>query len=276
LYYNSQEGNQKMQRRTRTLKSRRVADLLGGAIVSGEVPVGSALPSEAALCERYGVSRIAVRKALKLLGAKHLVTARPRVGGVVSPRGAWSLLDADVLRWMRRAPVDGRAVVFESIEDLKARIVDPRLDVDASCVLVLKGCGPRGYPGMAEVGNMPLPRKLLEAGVRDMVGFSDARTSGTAFGTVVLHVAPESSVGGPLALVRDGDMIRLDVEAGVLELEIEPAELAARQGAWRAPEAAYPRGWYRLYVDTVTQPDEGADLDFLQGSSGSVVTRESH
>lgn len=193
--------------------------------------------------------------------------------GNLAPRGAIIKPAAASPELLRHR---GRAVVFESIEDLKARIDDPDLDVDASCVLVLKGCGPRGYPGMPEVGNMPLPRKLLAAGIRDMVRISDARMSGTAFGTVVLHVAPESSAGGPLALVRDGDMIRLDAEARLLELEVEPAELAARQAAWRAPEPAYGRGWYRLYVDTVTQADEGADLAFLKGASGSVVTRESH
>ena len=170
----------------------------------------------------------------------------------------------------------GRAVVFESIEDFKARIDDPGLDIDASCVMVLKGCGPRGYPGMPEVGNMPLPEKLLAQGVRDMVRVSDARMSGTAFGTVVLHVSPESHAGGPLALVRDGDVIRLDADAGVLDLEISDAELAARRAAWAPPPRDYDRGWYSLYVDTVMQANEGADLSFLRGRSGGVVTRESH
>jgi len=170
----------------------------------------------------------------------------------------------------------GRAVVFETIEDFHARVDDPALDIDASCVMVLKGCGPKGYPGMPEVGNMALPRKLLEQGVRDMVRISDARMSGTAFGTVVLHCAPEAAAGGPLALVRDGDMIDLDVRAGTLYLDIDDAELARRQAAWVAPEPAYTRGWYKLYIDTVLQADEGADLDFLRGSSGSQVTRESH
>ena len=170
----------------------------------------------------------------------------------------------------------GRAVVFTSIEDYHARIDDPDLDVDPDCVLVLQGCGPCGYPGMPEVGNMALPRKLLEQGVRDMVRVSDARMSGTAFGTVVLHVSPESSVGGPLALVRNGDIIRLDAQAGIIELEVDAAELAARKEAWIAPERTYDRGWYSLYIDTVMQADEGADLTFLRGKSGSVVTRESH
>jgi len=170
----------------------------------------------------------------------------------------------------------GRAVVFHSIEDFHARVDDPDLDIDASCVMVLQGCGPRGYPGMPEVGNMPLPRKLLEAGVRDMVRISDARMSGTAFGTVVLHCAPEAHIGGPLALVRDGDMIALDTANATLTLEIGDEELAARAAAWVATPPAYDRGWYKLYIDHVTQADEGADLDFLRGSSGSVVTRESH
>jgi len=170
----------------------------------------------------------------------------------------------------------GRAVVFESIEDFKARIDDPDLDIDASCVMVLKGCGPRGYPGMPEVGNMPLPQKLLEQGVRDMVRVSDARMSGTAFGTVVLHVSPEAHIGGPLALVRDGDVIRLDADAGRLELEVSDEELAVRRAAWTPPPREYERGWYSLYVDTVTQANEGADLAFLRGRSGAVVTRESH
>ena len=170
----------------------------------------------------------------------------------------------------------GRAVVFGSIEDFHARVDDPDLDIDASCVMVLKGCGPRGYPGMPEVGNMALPRKLLEQGVRDMVRVSDARMSGTAFGTVVLHIAPEAHVGGPLALVRDGDVIALDVAGGTLTLEVDETELAARKAAWVEPEAAYDRGWYKLYVDTVLQADQGADLSFLRGASGSAVTRESH
>jgi len=172
----------------------------------------------------------------------------------------------------------GPALVFESIEDLRARIDDPGLEVDANSVLVLKGCGPRGYPGMPEVGNMPLPRKLLERGVRDMLRISDARMSGTAFGTVVLHVAPESDAGGPLALVRDGDEISFDGPNRTLELLISPEELAARAAAWkrRQPAPKYSRGYYRLYVEHVMQADRGCDLDFLIGSSGSIVDRESH
>lgn len=172
----------------------------------------------------------------------------------------------------------GRAVVFESIEDFHARIDDPDLEVDASSVLVLRGCGPKGYPGMPEVSNMALPTKLLEAGVRDMVRVCDGRMSGTAFGTVVLHVAPEAAAGGPLALVRDGDWIELDVDARRLHLDVPDAELAAREPspAAAAAYAAPARGWERLYIDHVLQADTGADLDFLIGSTGPGVGRESH
>jgi dihydroxy-acid dehydratase len=145
-------------------------------------------------------------------------------------------------------------------------------------VLVLKGCGPKGYPGMPEVGNMPLPRKLLEQGVQDMLRISDARMSGTAFGTVVLHVAPEAEAGGPLAMVRDGDEILFDGANRRLELLITPQELAARTAAWNEnrPPPKYSRGYYQLYVQHVTQADRGCDLDFLTGASGSTVVRESH
>ena len=172
----------------------------------------------------------------------------------------------------------GRAVVFESIEDLRRRLDDPELDVDESSVLVLRGCGPRGYPGMPEVGNMPLPAKLLARGVRDMVRISDARMSGTAYGTVVLHVVPEGAAGGPLALVRDGDPIVLDVPARRLDIDLPADELARREPA-AAMTAALPhpaRGWERLYIDHVMQADRGADLDFLVGASGDQVTRDSH
>jgi dihydroxy-acid dehydratase len=172
----------------------------------------------------------------------------------------------------------GRAVVFESIEDYKARIDLPDLDVDETCVLVLKGCGPKGYPGMPEVGNMALPAKLLAKGVRDMVRISDARMSGTAFGTVILHVNPEADAGGPLALVQDGDLICLDGPARTLTLQVSEAELARRAAdpALARPASPYVRGWAKLYVDTVLQADRGCDQDFLVGSSGDAVSRESH
>jgi L-arabonate dehydrase len=169
----------------------------------------------------------------------------------------------------------GRAVVFESIEDFKAKIDDPALDIDENSVMVLKGCGPKGYPGMAEVGNMALPPKVLKKGITDMVRISDARMSGTAYGTVVLHVAPEAAAGGPLALVRTGDVIELDVAARKLHLDVSDAELARRRAAWVAPETP-KRGYYKLYVEHVQQADKGADLDFLVGGSGTTVTRDSH
>ena len=172
----------------------------------------------------------------------------------------------------------GKAVVFDTIEDLHARIDDPDLDVDADSVLVLRGCGPRGYPGMPEVANMPLPRKLLEHGVRDMVRVCDGRMSGTAYGTVVLHVTPEAAVGGPLALVQDGDFIVLDVAARRFELDVPDDVLQQRVPSTAMLDGfANPsRGWERLYVDHVQQADTGADLDFLVGGSGSAVSRESH
>jgi dihydroxy-acid dehydratase len=172
----------------------------------------------------------------------------------------------------------GRAVVFDSIEDFHARIDDPDLDVDAESVLVLRGCGPRGYPGMPEVSNMPLPAKVLREGVRDMVRICDGRMSGTAYGTVVLHVAPEAAVGGPLDRVRTGDWITLDVEQRRIDVEIPQSELDARQPSPAMIESiARPRrGWERLYVRTVMGADTGADLDFLVGASGDRVARDSH
>jgi dihydroxy-acid dehydratase len=170
----------------------------------------------------------------------------------------------------------GRAVVFRSIDDYHARIDDPALEIDADSVMVLQNCGPRGYPGFPEVGNMPLPRKLLVAGVRDMVRVSDARMSGTAFGTVVLHAAPEAAVGGPLGLVRDGDMIELDVAARRLHLDVAADELARRREGWRSPEPAMKGGYQSLYVTHVQQADHGADLDFLVGCRGAAVPRDGH
>ena len=172
----------------------------------------------------------------------------------------------------------GPAVVFESIEDLRMRIDDPALEVNEHSILVLKGCGPKGYPGMPEVGNMPLPRKLLERGVRDMVRISDARMSGTAFGTVVLHVAPEAEAGGPLALVRNGDEIVFDGPKRQLELLVTAEELARRADTWKQqrPAPKYSRGYYSLYIQHVLQANQGCDLDFLAGASGSTVERESH
>jgi len=172
----------------------------------------------------------------------------------------------------------GPAVVFDSIEDFHARIDDPELDIDENSIMVLRGCGPKGYPGMPEVSNMPLPKKLLEKGVRDMVRICDGRMSGTAYGTVILHVTPEAAAGGPLALVQTGDWISVDVRGRRLDLEVPADELAARtpNDATLKGYANPRRGWERLYVDHVQQADTGADLDFLVGSSGSKVSRESH
>ncbi len=172
----------------------------------------------------------------------------------------------------------GPALVFDSVEDLHLRIDDPDLNVTPDTVLILRGCGPRGYPGMPEVGNMPLPKKILEQGIRDMVRISDGRMSGTAYGTIVLHVTPEAAAGGPLSLVQTGDTILLDVPNRTLNIEIDPNELSKRTpnpvstAAYAAPE----RGWAKLYVDHVQGADTGADLDFLLGSGGNKVSRESH
>ncbi|MES2115805.1 MAG: L-arabinonate dehydratase [Pseudomonadota bacterium] len=193
--------------------------------------------------------------------------------GNLAPRGAIIKPSAASPALMRHR---GRAVVFDSIEHYKRRVDDPELDIDADSVMVLQNCGPKGYPGMAEVGNMGLPKKLLAQGVTDMVRISDARMSGTAFGTVVLHVAPEAAMGGPLALVRDGDMIELDVANRRLHLEVDEAELARRQAAWRAPEPAMRGGYQSMYIEHVLQADQGVDLDFLVGCRGSAVPRESH
>ena len=170
----------------------------------------------------------------------------------------------------------GRAVVLESVEEIHHAVGDDDLDIDASCIMVLKHCGPKGYPGMAEVGNMPLPAKLLRQGVRDMIRISDARMSGTAYGTVVLHVAPEAAVGGPLALVHNGDLITLDVPACSLHLHVDPAELHRRRDAWVPPVPHAVRGYAKLYIDHVLQADRGADLDFLVGRTGSPVPRDNH
>ena len=170
----------------------------------------------------------------------------------------------------------GRAVVFEDIDDYKARIEDEALDIDETCIMVMKNCGPRGYPGMAEVGNMGLPPKVLRKGITDMVRISDARMSGTAYGTVVLHVAPEAAQGGPLAVVRTGDFIEVDVAGRRLHLDIPAEELAARLAAWKCPVARPNGGYAQLYHDHVQGADTGADLDFLIGPRGNAVAREAH
>ncbi len=170
----------------------------------------------------------------------------------------------------------GKAVVFETIEDYKKRIDDPNLEVDENSVLVLKNVGPKGYPGMPEVGNMGLPPKLLEKGITDMVRISDGRMSGTGFGTVVLHAAPEAAAGGTFAIIQSGDLIELDVAARTLTLHVPEAEIIKRKAAWKPLPPASERGYVDLYIRTVEQADVGADLNFLRGKSGSTVTRDSH
>jgi dihydroxy-acid dehydratase len=194
--------------------------------------------------------------------------------GNLSPRGAVLKPSAATPALMQHR---GRAVVFEDLEHYKERIVDPDLEIDANSVMVLKNCGPKGYPGMAEVGNMGLPPKLLAQGVTDMVRISDARMSGTAYGTVVLHVAPEAAAGGTLAIVQDGDWIELDCAGGRLHLEVSDPEIAARQAA-RAerPAPSMRSGYQQLYIDRVLQADEGCDFDFLVGCRGADVPKHSH
>ncbi len=193
--------------------------------------------------------------------------------GNLAPRGAVIKPSAATTALMVHK---GRAVVFESIEDFHERIDDENLDIDENCVMVLKNCGPKGYPGMAEVGNMPLPPKVLRRGITDMVRISDGRMSGTAYGTVVLHTAPEAAAGGPLAVVRNGDMIELDVPNRRLHLHISDQELAERLAQWKAPQPPLKSGYWKLYVDHVLQADQGADLDFLLGKRGAFVPRDNH
>ena len=193
--------------------------------------------------------------------------------GNLCPDGAVIKPSAATPRLMKHK---GRAVVFKSIGDFHARIDDPKLDIDENCVMVLQNCGPKGYPGMAEVGNMPLPPKVLKKGITDMVRISDARMSGTAYGTVVLHVAPEAAAGGALGLVQDGDIVELDVAKRKLHLHVSDEELERRRKKWKAPKAPMQRGYYKLYVDHVLQANQGADLDFLVGKSGSDIPKDNH
>jgi len=193
--------------------------------------------------------------------------------GNLAPRGAVIKPSAATPELMVHK---GRAVVFENIEDFHKRIDDENLDIDENCVMVLKNCGPKGYPGMAEVGNMPLPPKVLRKGITDMVRISDARMSGTAYGTVVLHTAPEAAAGGPLAVVRNGDIIELDVPKRRLHLEVSDEELARRRTEWKPPQPKLTSGYWKLYIDHVLQADEGVDLDFLVGKRGAFVPRDNH
>jgi dihydroxy-acid dehydratase len=203
---------------------------------------------------------------------------KPRSGiavlhGNLCPNGAVIKPSAATPELMKHR---GRAIVFENIEDFHTRVDDPGLEIDPACVMVLKNCGPRGYPGMPEVGNMPLPARILQAGVKDMIRISDARMSGTAYGTVVLHVSPEAAAGGVLGLVRSGDMIELDVSARRLHLDVADSEIERRRAEWKPPDPVFRRGYYRLYHDHVLQADRGADMDFLIGRSGAGVPRECH
>ncbi|GAA1952930.1 IlvD/Edd family dehydratase [Microbacterium deminutum] len=234
-----------------TVTGRPLVDYLEGHPVYDETVI---LPREAPMMDDAGIAVLRGNLA-------------PR-GAIVKPAAATAALLQHV----------GPAVVFDSVEDLRARIDDPDLDVTADSVLVLRGCGPRGYPGMPEVGNMPLPQKLLAQGVRDMVRISDARMSGTAYGTVILHVAPEAAAGGPLAFIRTGDIVTVDVANRILSFDVTDEELHSRSQtpASEAGYAAPVRGWAKLYVDHVMQADTGADLDFLVGASGDKVSRESH
>jgi dihydroxy-acid dehydratase len=193
--------------------------------------------------------------------------------GNLAPRGAVIKPSAATPALMQHT---GRAVVFEDSDDFHARIDDESLDVDETSILVLKNCGPKGYPGMAEVGNMPLPPKILRKGITDMVRISDARMSGTAYGTVVLHTTPEAADGGPLALVRNGDRITLDVASRSLHLHVDDAELARRRSTWQPPRPVLETGYWGLYVKHVLQADEGADLDFLRGQRGAFVPKDNH
>ena len=193
--------------------------------------------------------------------------------GNLAPRGAVIKPSAATPALMQHT---GRAVVFADSDDFHRRIDDEDLDVDETCILVLKNCGPKGYPGMAEVGNMPLPPKVLRKGITDMVRISDARMSGTAYGTVVLHTTPEAAAGGTLALVHDGDLITLDVPARKLHLHVDDAELERRRAGWQPPVPALSSGYWKLYIDHVLQADEGADLDFLRGRRGAFVPKDNH
>lgn len=193
--------------------------------------------------------------------------------GNLCPDGAVIKPSAASQRLMKHR---GKAIVFETIEDYHKRIDDPDLPIDENSVIVLKGVGPKGYPGMPEVGNVDLPEKLLRKGVKDIVRISDGRMSGTAYGTVVLHVAPESAVGGTLALVQDGDMVELDVENRKLHLDVSEEELERRRKAWSPPAPMATRGYVKFYIDHVQQANLGADLDVLRGGSGAEVTRDLH
>ena len=242
---------------------------LGDKLHTGHVTVtGQTVAENVASAQNYNPA------VIKTLAAPFKEKAGIAVlRGNLAPRGAVITPSAATPELMVHT---GRAVVFEDIEDFHKRIDDEALDVDETCVLVLKNCGPKGYPGMAETGNMPLPPKVLRKGITDMVRISDARMSGTAYGTVVLHTAPEAAAGGPLALVQNGDLIELDVPKRRLHLHVSDEELAKRRAAWAPPKPPLKSGYWKLYVDHVLQADEGVDLDFLVGKRGSFVPRDNH
>ncbi|KOF17245.1 dihydroxy-acid dehydratase [Ensifer adhaerens] len=242
-----------------------IADLLD---LDNPTVAGKSVGANIAAAENYNTDVILPR-AVALTQQGGIAVLK----GNLAPQGAILKPSAATPALMQHR---GRAVVFETIDHYKQRIDDADLDIDETSVMVLKNCGPKGYPGMAEVGNMALPQKLLKKGVRDMVRISDARMSGTAFGTVVLHVAPEAAVGGALALVREGDWIELDVAGRRLHLDVDEAELTRRRQEWAPPAIAMPGGYQGLYVERVMQADRGADLDFLVGCRGHAVPRESH
>jgi dihydroxy-acid dehydratase len=246
---------------------------LGAALDRGALTVtGRSIGDNNAGAERFALD--GGREPIRTLGKPFKTHAGIAVlRGNLCPDGAVIKPSAATPALMKHR---GRAVVFENSDEMHRKVDDDSLDVDERCVLVLKNCGPKGYPGMAEVGNMPLPAKLLRKGVTDMVRVSDARMSGTAYGTVVLHVAPEAADGGNLALVHDGDPIELDVEARRLHLDVPQAELERRRAAWKPPEAPAQRGYLKLYFEHVQQADRGADLDFLVGRSGAAVPKDNH
>ena len=241
-----------------------------GELIDGDAPAVSGVPIGQQIAGATRLGDDVIRPgATPILDDAGIAVLRGNLapdGAIIKPAAATGAL----------LQHSGRAVVFESIEDFHSRVDDPGLDIDADSIMVLKGCGPQGYPGMAEVGNMPIPKKLLERGITDMVRISDARMSGTAYGTVVLHVAPESAAGGPLALVQSGDVITLNTAERTLNLEVPEQELMERRRTLAPVASDYPRGYARLYIDHVQQAHLGADFDFLVGGSGSDVKRESH
>ncbi|WP_319517817.1 L-arabinonate dehydratase [uncultured Martelella sp.] len=244
--------------------------LLDGGKFNGDTLTVSGRPIASELSEVENLNEDVIRPVEKALTSHGGIAV---LRGNLAPGGAVIKPSAASPHLMQHR---GRAVVFEDIDDYKAKIGDESLDIDETCIMVLKNCGPKGYPGMAEVGNMGLPPKVLRKGIKDMVRISDARMSGTAYGTVVLHAAPEAAVGGPLAIVRDGDMIEIDVAQRRLHLDIAEDELTHRLTAWHPTVEAPAGGYQRLFHTHVGGADTGADFDFLVGCRGKAVPRDSH